>query len=167
MQSLADELNVSVALAIGNQLDMLYVAYCSGKDIATLRLGTGSLLPMASTAIGRAYLWGLPEPRRATLFEALLSEAGHRGAQMCADIEHSFAELDSGGTCFASGGYQRDAFGIALPVRVGVEQTVMGFSCGAVDIGSSLVSMRKRIESALKEAAPRLEQLLASIEGSP
>ncbi|WP_353742824.1 helix-turn-helix domain-containing protein [Pseudomonas fluorescens] len=167
MQQLADELNVSVALATGNQLDMLYVAYCSGKHIATLRLGIGSLLPMASTAIGRAYLWGLPDDQQTELLAALQAEVGSEASAMQAGIDKSFTELASTGTCFVRGGYQRDAFGIALPVKVGIERKVMGFSCGAVDIGSSLVSVRKRIEPALKDAAPRLEQLLASIEGTP
>lgn len=167
MQQLADDLNVSVALAVGNHLDMLYVAYCSGKHIATLRLGTGSLLPMAHTAIGRAYLWGLSKEQREALLNSLSDETGNGATDMQAEIEQSFTELATTGTCFVRGGYQRDAFGIALPVTVGVERTVMGFSCGAVDIGSNLVSVRRRIEPALKEAAPRLESLLESIVGIP
>jgi DNA-binding IclR family transcriptional regulator len=167
MQTLADELNVSVALAIGNQLDMLYVAYCSGKHIATLRLGMGSLLPMESTAIGRAYLWGLAKDERDRLFDALKANASSAGTSMQSAIDESFAELETTGTCFVRGGYQRDAFGIALPVSVGVRRTVMSLSCGAVDIGSSLVSVRRRIEPALRDAAPRLEKLLEAIEGIP
>jgi DNA-binding IclR family transcriptional regulator len=167
MQQLADELNVSVALAIGNQQDMLYVAYCSGKHIATLRLGVGSLLPMANTSIGRAYLWGLHADQQEALLVALRAEAGSEASYIQSEIEKSFAELAATGTCFVLGGYQRDAFGIALPITVGIERTVMGFSCGAVDIGSSLASARKRIEPALRDAAPRLERLLANIEGIP
>ncbi|WP_201192579.1 IclR family transcriptional regulator [Pseudomonas fluorescens] len=164
MQQLADELNVSVALAVGNQMDMLYVAYCSGKHIATLRLGIGSLLPMANTAIGRAYLWGLPDVQQYELLATIRAKSGDEARTLQLSIDKSFTELATTGTCFVRSGYQRDAFGIALPVKVGVERKVMGFSCGAVDIGSTLISVRNRIEPALKDAAPRLEQLLASIE---
>jgi DNA-binding IclR family transcriptional regulator len=167
MQQLADDLNVSVALAVGNHFDMLYIAYCSGKHIATLRLGTGSLLPMANTAIGRAYLWGLDEEQRETLMKSLRTKAGNAATDIQAEIDKSFTELATTGTCFVRGGYQRDAFGIALPVTIGIERTVMGFSCGAVDISSNLLPVRRRIEPALKGAAPQLERLLESIEGIP
>lgn len=167
MQQLADDLNVSVALAVGDHLDMLYVAYCSGKHIATLRLGIGSLLPMAHTAIGRAYLWGLSEEPRKSLLQSLVADPGNAATGLEIEVGNSFTELAASGTCFVQGGYQRDAFGIALPVKVGIERTVMGFSCGAVDISSNLLSARRRIEPALKQAAPRLEKLLESIEGIP
>lgn len=57
MQKLADKLDLSVALAIPHHVDMLYIAWRASVKIATLRLGVGSLLPMESTAVGRAYLY--------------------------------------------------------------------------------------------------------------
>jgi DNA-binding IclR family transcriptional regulator len=54
LQTLADRLAVSVALAIGDGLDMLYVAYRASQRVATLRLGVGSVLPMGTTSIGHA-----------------------------------------------------------------------------------------------------------------
>ena len=51
MQELADRLNGSVALAIGDHLEMLYIGYRISHRIATLRLGVGSLLPMGTTSI--------------------------------------------------------------------------------------------------------------------
>lgn len=167
MQDLADRLDVSVALAIGNQLEMLYVAYRIGKRIATLRLGVGSLLPMGVTAIGRAYLWGLPLPEQRQHIAALRRAAGSQGAAMEHGIRQGFAELESTGTCFAVGGYQRDAYGIALPVCVGRQRIPMAFSCGAVDVEPHLAAARKRIAPELKKAAPQLERLLADVEGWP
>jgi DNA-binding IclR family transcriptional regulator len=122
---------------------------------------------MANTAIGRAYLWGLDEEQRETLMKSLRTKAGNAATDIQAEIDKSFTELATTGTCFVRGGYQRDAFGIALPVTIGIERTVMGFSCGAVDISSNLLPVRRRIEPALKGAAPQLERLLESIEGIP
>jgi DNA-binding IclR family transcriptional regulator len=167
MQELADKLDVSVALAIGNQLEMLYVGYSASRHIATLRLGVGSLLPMASTSIGRAYLWGMPPVQQRAQIAALRRAAGPEGESVEAGIRHGFAELESEGTCFAVGVFQRDAFGIALPVRLGRERLLMALSCGAVAAPAHLSAMRQRIAPALKTAAPQLETLLADIEGMP
>lgn len=64
MQQLADRLDVSVALAVPDHLDMLYIAYRYTAGVSTLQLGVGSLLPMGLTAIGRAWLWTQPETSR-------------------------------------------------------------------------------------------------------
>jgi hypothetical protein len=74
LQDLADRLDVSVALAVPEGLDMLYVGYGVSRQVATLRLGVGSVLPMGSTSIGRAYLWALPPAQQ----RPLVAGAGHR-----------------------------------------------------------------------------------------
>ena len=166
MQALADQLNVSVALAIRDQFEMLYVTYCSGKNIATLRLGVGSLLPMESTAIGRAYLWGLPSDDREALFKLMRKRFGVGFEAIHQAINASFTELDTTGTCLVKGGYQRDTYGIGLPVRIGVNKTVMGLSGGAAVVGADFTKVRTVIGEALKEATPELEQILQNL-GSP
>jgi DNA-binding IclR family transcriptional regulator len=167
MQELADRQNVSVALALPHGLDMLYVGYRISRQIATLRLGVGSLLPMGVTAIGRAYLWALPPAQQRFQIAALRHAAGSKGAALEQEIRSAFSELESTGTCFAVGGYQRDAFGIALPVRIGRQQTLMALSCGSVEVGEKLEAARRRIAPALRKAAPQFEKLLAGVEEQP
>ena len=160
IQALADELNVSVALAMRNSFEMLYVAYCSGKNIATLRLGVGSMLPMESTAIGRAYMWGLPEEEQETLFGKMGEHFGDGFEAVQQGILSSFAELDSTGTCLVKSGYQRDTYGIAVPIRVGLNKTVMGLNCGAAVVGADFAKVRSVIGDRLMRAAPELERIL-------
>lgn len=165
MQALADRLNVSVALAIRDGLEMLYVTYCSSKHIATLRLGVGSLLPIETTAIGRAYLWGLPAPERALLFEQM---RGHFGSTFDAthdSILASFDELEATGTCLVKSGYQRDTYGLGIPVRAGIEGTVMALNCGAAVVGADFNRVRSVIGGALQQAAPKLEAALKDVVG--
>jgi DNA-binding IclR family transcriptional regulator len=167
MQELADRLNSSVALAIGDHLDMLYIGYRVGHRVATLRLGVGSLLPMGTTSIGRAWLWGLPLPQQKALIAALRREAGSQGAAMERGIREGFAELEATGVCSVLGGFQRDAYGIALPVHVGVQRVPMSLSCGAADLVPDLAAERKRITPGLRKAAVELEKLLADLDGTP
>lgn len=167
MQELADKLDVSVALAIADQLEMLYLGYKVGPRVATLRLGVGSLLPMGITAIGRAWLWGLDAARRNETIALLCRAAGEQGAAMEQGIRGSFVELEATGICTVLGGYQRDAYGIALPLCVGQARVPMALSCGAVDVQVDLEAERRRIGPPLRAAAARLECLLADFDGQP
>lgn len=164
LQQLADELNVSVALGIRDGLDMLYVGYRASHKVATLRLGVGSLLPMGLTAIGRAYLWGLPPEEQKPLVDELLRTQGDLDFSMEQELTNSFAELESTGTCAVLGGYQHGSYAIALPIVVGPAHTVMGLSCGKADIRPDLNHERARIASPLRKAARQLEALLVDQE---
>ncbi|WP_306580262.1 IclR family transcriptional regulator [Pseudomonas sp.] len=165
MQALADRLNVSVALAMPDQLEMLYIAYCSSRNIATLRLGVGSMLPMATTAIGRGYLWGLPEDQRKAALARMSEHMGDGFTKVAHALEASFSELANTGCCLVVGGYQRDTYGIGCPIKVGRQGTVMGLNCGAAVVGADFEKVRGTVGKALLEAAPELEYLLQDLEG--
>ncbi|WP_322045138.1 IclR family transcriptional regulator [Paraburkholderia sp. J67] len=161
MQELADRLDVSVALGIQDGIDMLYVDYRVSRKVATLRLGIGSVLPMSTTSIGRAYLWGLPEDAREPLIEEHKRRAGAQGEALEHAIRASFSELESTGTCAVLGGFQRSTFGVALPVRLGRDRTLMSLSCGKADVDFNLEAERDRIAPVLRDTAGRLEAHLA------
>ncbi len=163
LQALADRLGVSVALAIGDGVDMLYVAYRASQRVATLRLGVGSVLPMGTTSIGHAYLWALPPRQQRSLIAELKRRAGSRAAALDSGIRESFEELDETGTCGVLGGFQRDAYGVALPVFVGRERVLMGLSCGKAEVQPDLATQRKRIAPVLKEAAAQFEARMARL----
>jgi DNA-binding IclR family transcriptional regulator len=122
---------------------------------------------MGTTAIGHAYLWGLPAVERKRVIAELRRGAGTRLAAIEEGMRESFSELESAGVCGVLGGYQRDAYGVALPVSVGRQKTVMGLSCGKADVRPDLAAERKRIAPVLKKAGQAFEELLADFEGQP
>ncbi|AGW93894.1 MULTISPECIES: IclR family transcriptional regulator [Cupriavidus] len=160
MQALADRLNVSVSLAVPDQLDMLYIAHRTSSRISTLRLGVGSLLPMGWTASGRAWLWGLRTDDRHDYLEALKHAAGARAGELERGIGAAFQDLQTLGVCTSLGTYQRNAYGIALPVTVGRSATLMSLSCGAVALEPDMTAITQRIAPMLKAAAAELVDLL-------
>ncbi|WP_028222504.1 IclR family transcriptional regulator [Paraburkholderia oxyphila] len=164
LQELADRLDVSVALSVRDGIDMLYVGYRVSRKVATLRLGVGSVLPMSTTSIGRAYLWGLPDEERQGLIEEHKRRAGPQGDALEQAILESFEELEGTGTCAVLGGFQRSTFGVALPVWVGREGALMSMSCGKADVDLDLRAERERIAPALKEAAEKLQAQLADFD---
>jgi DNA-binding IclR family transcriptional regulator len=166
LQRLAEALNVSVALAVEDRFEMLYVGYKVGPQVVTLRMGVGSVLPMTSTSIGHAYLWGLPPVRRQALFAALLDRSAGQADAVAETVRRSFAELEVTGTCGVLGGHTAGAWGIALPVVVGRDRVVMGLSCGKAGLRPDLAAERCRIGPALKHAARELESALAGLDAT-
>ncbi|MDR5752389.1 MULTISPECIES: IclR family transcriptional regulator [unclassified Caballeronia] len=164
LQKLADKLGLSVALAVPDHLDMLYIAYRSSAKIATLRLGVGTLLPMESTSVGRAYLYALPESERRKLIKAILASPGKDTDLVRQGLETAFADLGSSGVCMAVGEYQRNAYGIALPLRLGRAKTLMALNCGAVEMEPDMTAIRKRAIPQLQAAASALSDLLADVD---
>ena len=165
LQELADDLNVSVALSIRDDLEMLYVGYRVSHKVRTLRLGVGSLLPLGTTSIGRAYLWGLPEEEREGLLAQLRANAGSGAPSLMRSIQQSFDELKRIGICSVLSGYQRDAYGVALPVVVGQKRILMSMSCGKANVQPNLAEESKRIAPVLRGAAERFQDLLADFDG--
>ena len=168
LRHLSDQLAVSTALAVPNGLDMLYLDYHAAEQVATLRLGPGSLLPMGMTAIGRAYLWGLQPLDRENMLARVKSHLALPQANVLDQgIQSSFQELDQSGVCCVANGHLRDTFGIALPVRLGRQGILMSMSCGNAVVGPNLTAERKRITPVLKEAAAELKYLMADTDGRP
>ncbi|AOB25266.1 IclR family transcriptional regulator [Bordetella bronchiseptica] len=165
LQNLADQLDVSVALGIQDGLDLLYIGYRVSRKVATLRLGVGSVLPMSTTSIGRAYLWALPCDQQRQLIAEYKRHAGDEGDALERSIHASFDELASTGTCAVMGGYQRSTFGVAMPIWAGRQRIPISMSCGKADVELDLQAERERIAPALKQTAAALQELLADFDG--
>ena len=157
MQALADELGVSSALATRAGLQMLYVAYSKSERISTLRLGVGSLLPLDVTSVGRAYLWAMPEKERLELMAQIRHASGVKADRRIRNIEAAFEDLETYGVCMSIVEYQPDAFGVAVPVRLGRTSTLMTLNAGAVHEGVNRQYLLDVIGPPLKRTAIKIE----------
>jgi DNA-binding IclR family transcriptional regulator len=167
LQDLADRLDVCVALAVAHRLDMLYVGCGVSAKIATLRTGIGSLIPMESTALGRAYLFALPPTERRARMDAIREATGGNANKVRRSIETSFAELKELGACVCVGTYKRNAYGIALPLRVGHGRILMSLGFGAVELQPDPVKIRRRLISELRASASTLIDMLDDVDCEP
>ncbi len=157
MQALADELGVSSALATRAGLQMLYVAYSKSQHISTLRLGVGSLLPLDVTSVGRAYLWAMPECERLDVMEQIRQASGPQADRRISNIGAAFRDLETYGVCMSIVEYQPDAFGVAVPVRLGRSLTLMTLNAGAVHESVNRQYLLDVIGPALKRTAEKIE----------
>src|SRR5215471_4288909 len=116
MQELADYANASVALGTRDRLDLIYVENCRSKHGVMLRLGLGSRIPIANTAMGRALLAGLPETERDWLLGYMKRQEGKGWPKVRAAIERAVADVAERGFTLALGEWERDINAVGVPL---------------------------------------------------
>jgi DNA-binding IclR family transcriptional regulator len=150
------------AVAVGgrDRLSMIYFGQSRSALTVGVQLDVGSRIPIATTAMGRAFIWALPDDERAALLRELREHYGSRWPRMRDGIERSGETVAKYGFAMSAGEWQDDigAAGVALKLNDGTGP--YAFNCGAPafkfteqrllsDIGPRLVAMVKSIEALL------------------
>lgn len=156
MQVFADEHSVSVALTAPDQTSMVSLVHCSGHSSAIQRLRTGTLLSMAHSAVGRAYLWAQRPARRSEHFAQIAAEAGEAADRQLPDITESFYMLDEQGFYCMPKEWHAQPLSLAVPLIVGRDETVLALGC-------SLTRQRPDPDGTCEALGPALVQLGAQI----
>jgi IclR family transcriptional regulator, positive regulator for flagellar biogenesis len=145
MEGFASRHEVSLGLGVPDRLQIMYLIWCRSPKTLTLRLTAGSTLPMARTAIGKAYLWALPAAERRELLARLKRESEERWSTVLDGINRAFADLDRDGFCIAIAELQRDTFGIAVPLVLDDGRTILALGGGAAKLDVSEALLRKTV----------------------
>jgi DNA-binding IclR family transcriptional regulator len=137
----------------------------SRHGVVNVQLEVGSRIPIATTAMGRAYIWTLPDEDRVVLLRELREHYGSRWPKIRDGIERSGEIVAKFGFAMSAGEWQDDvhAVGVALTLNDGTGP--YAFNCGApafrfteerlrTDIGPRLVAMVRNIEAALGGVTP-------------
>ncbi len=164
-EELMRETGGAVAIGGRDRLSMIYFGQSRGMTVG-VQLDVGSRVPIATTAMGRAYLWALPEEERNALLRELREHYGARWAKMRDGVERAGETVAKHGFAISAGEWHDDiaAAGVALKLNDGTGP--YAFNCGAPafrftedrlrnDIGPRLVAMVKAIEAALGGTAPQ------------
>lgn len=150
------------AVAVGgrDRLSMIYFGQSRDGLALGVQLDVGSRVPIATTAMGRAYLWALPADERAQLMREMRDHYGSRWSKIRDGIARSGEIVAKHGFAISVGEWQDDvhAAGVALNLNDGTGP--YAFNCGAPafrftedrllnDIGPRLVTMVRNIQTAL------------------
>jgi DNA-binding IclR family transcriptional regulator len=157
MQTLADYADASVALGTRDRLDLIYVEHCRSRHGVMLRLGLGARIPIATTAMGRALLAGLPETEREWLLGYMKRQEGKGWPKMRATIERAVADVAERGFTLSLGEWERDINAVGVPLVAPDGSGAFAFNCGA----PSFQFTRERLES---EIGPRLVNMVRNVE---
>ncbi|MCO5130367.1 MAG: IclR family transcriptional regulator [Xanthobacteraceae bacterium] len=155
----------AVAVGARDRLNMIYFGQSrSGLELG-VQLDVGSKVPIATTAMGRAYVWALPDDERAQLLRELREHYGSRWPRIREGIERAGELVARRGFAISAGEWHADihAAGVAITLNDGTGP--YAFNCGAPafrftedrllnDIGPRLVTMVRDIEAALGGRSP-------------
>ncbi|GGY73361.1 IclR family transcriptional regulator [Pseudoduganella plicata] len=157
MQELAEFSGTTVSIAMRDRLSMIYVEVCRSTAALALALQVGSRLPLAVSAIGRAYLARAGEQERNDIFgrSLELDETAHTAMRQ--GLARGVADCERYGCATSFGDWQKDVNGIAVGfMPIGGSQ-LMSMNCGGP---SSSVSK----EFLLDEVRPRLIGIARRLE---
>lgn len=160
MQELAEYAQCSVATGIRDRLHMVYVEACRGSAAVTLRRDAGSRIPLATTAMGKAYLCGLPQGERDFLMDHIRLHAETNWPTIKADIEQGFKDYQDRGFVLSSGLWDTNISAVGVPLIDPDLAKTTAFNCGGPafllpqeklvgDLGPRLVQMVRHVETSM------------------
>jgi DNA-binding IclR family transcriptional regulator len=156
LQELADFSRLPVSLAMRDQLDMVYIETARHAGTKPPRFDLGARIPVDLTAMGRAYLYGLPANERSTLFESIRKARGDaRWRTIKNSLKRAFQMLDRKGYCLSLGDWRKDVLGVGAPVFTG-DGMVLAVNCGGPPNEVTTDFLEHEIGPRLVQAAVRI-----------
>lgn len=130
MQELAEATGAVVAMGTCAQRSMIYVEICRSRAPVTISLDVGARLPLATTAMGRAYLAAVTDGERQALMAQIRERDRSSWPKIRDGIEAALAQYKVLGCCSSFGEWQKDLNGIAAAIRPGGDMPILAISCG-------------------------------------
>ncbi len=154
LQELADAFGGAAGMAVCDGHDMRFVQRCESTSQLVLNLRIGSRVPVATSAMGWAYLAGLPEADWDAATGTPVAWAAVKPA-----FRAAFADFITDGFIINPGVLHPGYTTVAVPVIGADGAPAFTLNCGAA---SSVLS----VERLRSEAGPRLRALAAMITAS-
>jgi DNA-binding IclR family transcriptional regulator len=156
----------AVAIGARDRLSMIYFGQSRSELTVGVLLDVGSKVPIATTAMGRAYLWALPDEERATLMREIKEHVGPNWPKVRDGIERSGECIAKHGFAMSAGEWHNDIHAVGVALKLNDGTGPYAFNCGAPafkfsevllknDIGPRLVAMVRNIETALTGSVAR------------
>ncbi len=131
MQQLAQTLNCAMALGARDRHSMIWLEAQRGPSAVAITYDIGSRVPIASTAMGRAYVAALAEPEKSKLLDAIRRRWRDDWAKTKAGIERAEREIAERGFCVVWGEWLPEICGVGAPLRGPDGVATHAFTCSA------------------------------------
>ena len=150
----------AVAVGARDRLSMIYFGQSRSQLTLGVQLDVGSRIPIATTAMGRAYIWALPDEERGALMREMRDHYGSRWPKLRGGIERAGECVQRYGFAMSTGEWQDDVHAVGAALKLNDGTGPYAFNCGAPafrftedkllnDIGPRLVSMVRNMEAAI------------------
>jgi DNA-binding IclR family transcriptional regulator len=156
MQPLADETQGSLYLALRDGLEMVVIEACRATaSMLSARVDTGTRTPLATSALGRAYLSGIEQPVRDQLLDQLRHRHAGAWPAVGEQLQLALAVAQKTGYCISLGTFHPDINSVSMPFR-GPTGEVFSVNCG----GAAFRFSESRL---IDEIVPRLTGLTRAL----
>ena len=157
MQELADYSQAMVSLGTRDRLSMIYVENCRSPAALTLSLDVGSRIPLATTAMGRAYLAMCQDGERHDLMDRIRELDEVAWPRIRQGIEQAVQQYREFGVCASFGDWQKDVNAIAIAFRPAGSRSLMAINCGGPAFALSPDFLMNEVRPRLMALGARLE----------
>jgi DNA-binding IclR family transcriptional regulator len=157
MDELAEFANATVAIAVRDRLSMIYVEVAHSQAALALTLQVGSRIPLATSAIGRAYLACAQEPELEEILARARNLDEHAHASVQTGIDTGRADYRKYGCTTSFGDWQPHVNGIAVGFRPVSGNSAMAINCGGPSVDLPQEFLLDQVRPRLIELARRLE----------
>src|SRR4029078_5681831 len=97
-----------------DRLRMIYLAQSRGSSALRTVLDTGIRIPVATTAMGRAYLFTVPDGEREELLDRIKSRAGNEVPKIKAGIDRAGEAMAKHGFTISAGDWIEDVYAVGV-----------------------------------------------------
>ena len=157
MHELAEFSGATVAIAVRDKLSMIYVEVSHSTAALALTLQVGSRIPLATSAIGRAYMARASEQERETILSRARELDDQAYANVVTGLERALADDREYGCATSFGDWQKHVNGIAVGFRPVSGNSAMAINCGGPSTTLSREFLLNEVRPRLLELAQRLE----------
>jgi DNA-binding IclR family transcriptional regulator len=145
-----------------DRLSMIYVENCRSESALTLSLDVGSRIPLATTAMGRAWLAACTEAERTDLLARVRERDPAAWPQVQAGVDQALQEYRTIGCCTSFGEWQKDVNAIAIAFRPSTGRALMAINCGGPGFSLSRDYLLQGVRPLLLALGERLRELGAA-----
>ena len=161
MQQMANEVGGAVSIGMQFGTQMIYVESCSpAASVNPVMAGVGTQIPIYKTAMGRAYLAGLPDVVRQQLLDSITPGWDRKDSLYLAHVQEAIEQKNKWGFCLATDNLVKDTRSVGVPMQSQIDDHYYAFNCGVpvfrlkpnqiqTEIGPRLLTVVRDVEMAL------------------
>jgi DNA-binding IclR family transcriptional regulator len=162
MQDLADRYGAACSLSTRDGLNMVFLERCESSNQLLMNLRRGSVVPMATSSSGWAYLAGNPNDARAKLIAEIQANDPERWNSVSKHFNQALVEYGAKGYVLNEGVFHVASNTIATPVFGAESKIVYCLTCGSASATLSATALRKEVAPKLVALARMLETVTGS-----
>lgn len=153
MRKLADATGGTCLLAVRDGLEMVVIEVSRPRlSMISSTLDVGSRVPLANSALGRAYLAGIDPHERAQLLETLHLSRGSEWARLEPGLLRALRDAAEQGYAASHAEWHREIASVAVPLA-GPSGEVMALNCGGAAYAFTEEKLHAEVATNLLEAA--------------